>query len=265
MNRKDNSHPTGSSLTTALLLWPTWLWFAKQDLRSRYRGSVIGPFWLVLNLGMLVAALSLIYATIFGLELQVYVPHITTGFLAWFLITHTVNESCTAFISNSQLIRNYPLPLGVHVLRVLARNFFLMLHNLIVYGVVALSFGISLNVNTLLVIPGTILVCLLLFFSGFILATLCARYRDIPHIVSNVMQVVMFITPIMFLKDMLSRKAFLAEFNPIYHMIEAIRAPLLGTVPELTTWGFLIVANIVTAFIAFKLMKQLGHRVPFWI
>ncbi|MGX2040491.1 ABC transporter permease [Methylocaldum sp. MU1018] len=254
-----------TSLASALMHWPVWLWFGRQDIRSRYRGSLLGPLWLVLNLGILVSTLSLIYATVFDLPLNVYMPHVTTGFLAWWFIAGVMTDSCTAFTANAQIIRNLPLPLGIHVLRVLTRNSLLMAHNFIVYLVVAIIFSIWPNLNTLLVLPGLLLVCGLLFTIGLSFAIVCARYRDVPHIVTSIIQVVMFVTPIMFLKDMLARKAILADVNPFYHMIEAIRAPLLGQAPEILTWGFLITGNLVSAFVAVWLIRRAGHRVPYLV
>ena len=177
-----------NDIADALRRWPLWLWFAQQDIKSRYRGSLLGPIWLVLNLGILVAALSLIYATIFGLPVEIYTPHVATGFIAWWFFRRVGRclHACTAFTGNAQIIRNMPLPIGIHVLRVLARHTVLMLHNMIVYIVIAVSFAIWPNTNTLLVLVGYALVATLLFSSGICLAVICARYRDVPHIVASV-------------------------------------------------------------------------------
>ena len=254
-----------NDIANALRRWPLWLWFAQQDIKSRYRGSLLGPIWLVLNLGILVAALSLIYATIFGMPVEVYTPHVGTGFIAWWYLSGVMLDACTAFTANAQIIRNMPLPIGIHVLRVLARHSVLMLHNMIVYLIIAVSFAIWPNANTLLVIIGYALVTTLLFSIGLCLAIICARYRDVPHIVASIVQVVMFITPIMFLKDMLQKRIYIANVNPFYHMIEAIRAPLLGQNPEPITWVFLVGANIVAGLAALYLVRRTGHRVPYLV
>ncbi len=252
-------------LTNALRRWPVWLWFAQQDIKSRYRGSLLGPIWLVLNLGILVAALSVIYATIFRIPVSVYTPHVATGFIAWWFISNVLVESCTAFTANAKIIRNMPLPIGIHVLRVLARHSLLMLHNMVIYAIVVVSFAIWPNANTLLALLGYAVVASLLFWLGICLAIICARYRDVPHIVSSVVQVVMFITPIMFLKDMLQNRAFIANYNPFYHMIEVIRAPLLGQSPEIYSWAFLLAANVGAAAAALYLVMRTGHRVPYLV
>ena len=252
-------------LADALRRWPLWLWFAQQDIKGRYRGSLLGPIWLVLNLGILIGALSVIYATIFGLPASVYTPHVATGFIAWWFISGVLIDACTAFTTNAQIIRNMPLPIGIHVLRVLARHSVLMMHNMVVYVVVAVGFAIWPNAYTPLALLGYVLVVLLLFSVGICLALICARYRDVPHIVASIVQVVMFITPIMFLKDMLQNRIYIANFNPFYHMIEVIRAPLLGQTPELTSWVFLVCANLGAGLAALYLVDRTGHRVPYLV
>lgn len=242
-----------------------WLWFARQDIRSRYRGSLLGPFWLALNLAILVGALSFIYATVFNLPLEVYVPHITTGFIVWFFISGMVTDSCTAFTSNVQMVRNMPLPLGVHVMRLVGRHTLLMAHYLIIYLIVAVVYGIWPNFYTLLVIPGYLLVAALLYTSGMSLGIICARFRDVTHIVASIVQVTMFVTPIIFLKEMLQRQVIIADANPFFHMIEVIRAPLLGEPPEMLTWAVLIVINLVSLAVAQWLLQRAGHRVPYLV
>lgn len=254
-----------TSLASALLKWPIWIWYGRQDIRSRYRGSLLGPLWLVLNLGILVGALSVIYGTIFGLSLRDYMPHVTTGFLVWWFIAGALTESCTAFTANAQIIRNLPLPLGIHVLRVLARQTMLVAHNFIVYVIVAVAFGIRPNLNTLLLVPGIGLLLSLLFTMGVSLAIICARYRDVPHIVASMVQVVIFVTPIVFSKEMLHGRMIIADVNPFYHMIEVVRAPLLGQAPEALTWIFLIVANAASLVFTLWLMRRAAHRVPYLV
>lgn len=252
-------------LFDALRRWPLWLWFAQQDIKSRYRGSLLGPIWLVLNLGILVAALSVIYATLFNLPASIYTPHVATGFIAWWFISGVMLDSCTAFTTNAQIIRNMPLPIGIHILRVLARHSVLMLHNMVVYVVVAVTFAIWPTGYMPLALLGFLLVTLLLFWISICLAIICARYRDVPHIIASIVQVVMFITPIMFLKDMLKNRIYIANVNPFYHMIEVIRAPLLGQNPELISWVFLICANVGVGGAAIYLLMRTGHRVPYLV
>lgn len=260
----DTMNPT-TSIMAAFRQWQVWWWFARRDIRSRYRGSVLGPLWLLATLGILVGGLSLVYGAVFNQPLKTFIPYLTAGFMAWWFVSASITECCTAFIANSALIRNQPLPIAIYVLQALARNAAILATNLVVFLVVALICGLRPSTAHLLLIPGFMLVGALLFSTGLCLAIICARYRDIPHLVTNLLQVAMLLTPIMFVKSMLGPRARLADLNPFFHMVDAIRAPLLGEQPSLTTWLFLVAANMIAAGAALWLMRRAGHRVAYLV
>lgn len=254
-----------TSLAEAFRQWRTWVWLAKRDIKARYRGSVLGPLWLLATLGVLVGGLSIVYGTVFNQPLKTFIPYLTAGFMAWGFISTSIAESCSAFIGNSALIRNQPLPIAVYVFQTIARNALIFATNLLVLLVVAIACGLTPTSINLLAIPGFVLVGTLLGSTGLCLAIICARYRDIPHLVTNLLQVAMLLTPIMFLKSMLGPRAAFANFNPFFHMVDAIRGPLIGEMPSLLTWSVLVVANIAAAAAALWLMRRAGHRVAYLV
>lgn len=254
-----------TSILEAFRQWRIWWWLARRDIRSRYRGSVLGPLWLVVNLGILVGGLSIVYGTVFNQPLRTFIPYLTAGFIAWWFISASITECCSAFISNSTLIRNQPLPIAIYVLQSIARNAIILATNLAVFLFVALLCGLRPSSANLLVSPALILVGALLFSTGLCLAIICSRFRDIPHLVTNLLQVAMLLTPIMFLRSMLGPRAVFADFNPFFHMVDAIRGPLLGNFPSMQTWTFLVLANLLAAAVAAWLMRRAGHRVAYLV
>lgn len=254
-----------TSITEAFRQWRIWWWFARRDIRSRYRGSVLGPLWLVATLGILVGGLSIVYGTVFSQPLKTFIPYLTAGFMAWWFVSISITECCTAFINSSALIRNQPLPIAIYVLQTIARNIIILATNMIVFLVVALFCGLQPSLTNLLAIPGFVLVSTLLFNLGLCLAIICARFRDIPHLVANLLQVTMLLTPIMFLKSMLGPRAVFANLNPFFHMVDAIRGPLLGETPSPLTWLFLVLGNILAVMASAWLMRQAGHRVAYLV
>lgn len=257
-----SSPNTLSSFGAAARAWPIWLWFARLDIRARYRGSLLGPVWLALNLATLSIGMGIVYGAVFGMPLSEYIPYLTTGFMVWWFLSGSLNESCTAFTANERLIRNQRLPLGIYVLRVLARNWLLLGHNFLVFVGVAIFFGLKPTFESLLVVPGFLLLATLVFQLSIILAILCARFRDVPHVVANFLQLFMLVSPIAYKRSQLEKHAPLADWNPVYHMIDVVRAPLLGHAPAPLTWMVLLCANLVFGAAAFLLMRRWGSRVP---
>jgi ABC-type polysaccharide/polyol phosphate export permease len=119
--------------------------------------------------------------------------------------------------------------------------------------------------SNLLVVPGFALVASLLVSLGICLAIICARYRDIPHFITNLLTVGMLVTPIMYMKSMLGPRAAFANYNPFYHMVEGIRSPLLGQSPSMTTWVVLAGANLVFGLLAWWLLRRAGNRVAYLV
>ncbi len=254
-----------TSITEAFRQWRIWWWFARRDIRARYRGSVLGPLWLLFTLGILVGGLSVVYGTVFNQPLKTFIPYLTAGFMAWWFVSVSITECCSAFILNSALIRNQPQPIAIYVLQAVARNALILATNLVVFLVVAIACELRPSATHLLAVPGFVLVCTLLFSTGLCLAIICARFRDIPHLVTNLLQVAMLLTPIMFLKSMLGPRAAFADFNPFFHMVDAIRGPLIGEAPSVLTWSFLLAANLLAAAAAAWLMRRAGHRVAYLV
>jgi ABC-2 type transport system permease protein/lipopolysaccharide transport system permease protein len=115
------------------------------------------------------------------------------------------------------------------------------------------------------IIPGLAVILYTGFWLGLVLAALCARFRDIPQVVSSMVQVVFFMTPIMWKPELLSgRPAFVKE-NPFYHFIELLRAPLLGNeiLPE--TWMITLGCAAFGSLAAFFVFARLRRRVAFWV
>ena len=175
-----------------------WLWglVAWCDIKQRYRGSVLGPFWLTLSTAVMIGSLGALYSRLFHMDLATYLPYLSLGILIWGLISALLTESCTAFISAEHVIKQIRMPLSVHLYRVIARNVIVFGHNLVVFVIVMLWFRVQVRWADLMVLPGMALLMLGMVPTGLILAAVCARFRDIPPVVANLLQVIFFMTPI---------------------------------------------------------------------
>ncbi|MDN6246645.1 MAG: ABC transporter permease, partial [Corynebacterium casei] len=94
-----------------------WLMLGLQDIKQRYRRSVLGPFWITIATGVMALALGLLYSMLFQLPLADFLPHVTVGLIMWNFISGAIKEGSTIFIDNEGLIKQLPAPLSVHVYR----------------------------------------------------------------------------------------------------------------------------------------------------
>ena len=243
-------------------LWGLLGW---QDIRRRYRRSFLGPFWLTISMGVLVGALGTLYGTLLKVEVAEYIPFLAAGFVVWTFIQGVVTDGCTAFINAESIIKQVGLPLSVHVYRVVWRNLLIFFHNAVIFVVVAAIFSVWPGWVGLLVVPGLILLCLNVIWAGLLLGIVSARFRDVPPIVASVVRILFFVTPIIWMPELMPGRAFVLDFNPFYHLVEVVRAPLLGQAPGLASWlavsGFVLGGWLVT----FELFRRYRRRIAYWV
>ena len=243
-------------------LWGLLGW---QDIRRRYRRSILGPFWITISMGVFVAALGTLYGALLKVEITEYVPYLALGFIAWTLISNMLTEGCTAFTDAEGIIKQVDQPLSIHLYRIVWRNFIIFCHNAVIFVVVAVLFSVWPGVTGLLALPGLVLLCLNGAWAGLLLGIVSARFRDLPPLVASIMRVAFFLTPIIWMPSLLPGRGVLLEFNPFYHLLELVRAPMLGQLPGLVSW--LAVAGITLGgwLVTFVMFRRYRWRIAYWI
>jgi len=244
------------------VLWGT---MGLHDIRQRYRRSILGPFWITLSMGIMVGALGLLYGTIFKQDMHDYLPFLAAGFILWGLISALITDGTQVFIGAGGLIRQLPAPLSAHVYRLLWSSLITFAHNALIFVVVALWFGLNPGWTALLALPALGVLLLNGFWMALLLGLLSARFRDIPLVVANVVQIMFFMTPVIWKPEMLPGRALILDLNPFYHLVEILRAPLLGEVPALENWLAVIGITLVGWAIALWFYSAYRWRIPYWV
>ncbi|OBQ69502.1 ABC transporter permease [Mesorhizobium erdmanii] len=241
--------------------------FSWQDVAQRYRRSRVGAFWLTINMGVLIAALGFVFGTLFRSPMQEFLPYICVSLIFWGFISSSINEGCTAFIGAEGIILQVRMPLFTQVLRTLYRNAIILGHNILIYPVVLLAVGRMPTWHVLLAVPGFVILSLNLVWIMLILGVLCARYRDMTQVMQNLLQVIMYLTPVMWMPRTLPEgiSRLLLDLNPFYHLISIVRDPLLGGLPSTTSWIACIVYVVAGWGGALLLFDRYRHRIPYWL
>jgi ABC-2 type transport system permease protein len=134
-----------------------------------------------------------------------------------------------------------------------------------VYVIVAVVFGIVPTIATVLVVPGLLLIVLNAFSIGLITSIVCARFRDVPQIIGALLQVVFFMTPILWKPELLTGRPFLVAGNPFYHFVEVVRAPLLGQAVPLQSWLFVGAVTVIGWLLAIVVLGRYRRYIPYWV
>src|ERR1700739_37941 len=109
-----------------------WLHLGWQDIKQRYRPSVLGPFCITVATGPTAVAMGGLYSKLFHLELSVHLPYVTLGLIIWNLINASIVEGAEVFVANEGLIKQLPTPLSVHVYRLGWLQVVFFVHNILI-------------------------------------------------------------------------------------------------------------------------------------
>ena len=117
----------------------------------------------------------------------------------------------------------------------------------------------------LLTVPAVFVLLLNGFWMALLLGMLSARFRDIPLVLANAVQVLFFVTPVIWTPNMLPGRALILDLNPFYHLIEILRAPLLGSAPTAENWVAVIVITITGWAAALWFFSAYRWRLAYWV
>ena len=215
-------------------LWHIWLRLGMQDVRLKFRRSALGIGWIFVNLAVLVSSIGFIYTNLLGQDTREFIPYLTIGMILWGYLTSSIVDGGNAFVNSEGYIKQISLPIYVYVFRFFVSISMTTLIAMLAYLIVAVLYAVPLGAGTLLAIPGLLMVMLTSLLLVTIFAHLNARFRDVAHMASVGMQVLFYVTPVIFPAELLRGRAdlsFVVNLNPLYHLLEVVRRPLLSNGP----------------------------------
>ncbi|HEY1036867.1 MAG TPA: ABC transporter permease [Pseudoxanthomonas sp.] len=249
-----------------LRLWRVWGYLAINDLRGKFARSSLGAAWIVVSFAIWAGGVGLIYARLFQLDTRTFVPFLTVGFALWGYITASFVESSGSFLGSAGYVKQFNLPKQVYIYRTLLAQTITLSFSLLVCVVVIAVFGHFSIAGLALALPGLILLVAAATFHAFLSAYITPYIRDFPHAMSSLMNVIFFVTPIIFPAKMLEERGLGAvyQFNPFYYLLEVVRHPLLtGSPPTLEIWGGVLGYVMVLALVVMPFCKRLDSRLVY--
>ncbi|MFJ3521382.1 ABC transporter permease [Pseudomonas sp. NPDC090203] len=246
-----------------------WVHLAFADLRSRWRRSFFGVLWSIIQPLGLTLLLSLVFSKIFNTEIVTYAPYVLSGIIVWDFISANTVAGSLSFVQADSYIKQCNHPLAIYTLRTVVGS-----------SIIFLLASLSLFVWVLIVMPQNLGWCWLAVLTLYPLLALIAwpvatllsyfatRFRDIPHALGLVMQALWFVSPVYFEAKLFQQGGLhaLVDYNPIYHILQLIRAPLLqGEWPTLDNYMFSFGTALFFALLALLVGSKSERKVIFYL
>jgi ABC-type polysaccharide/polyol phosphate export permease len=253
-------------LGQSLIQWRRIWVLSWNEVQQRYRRSRLGQLWITLSMALTIAGISIVFAGLLSQPFSEYIPFLAAGLIAWTYLSVNITDLSISCVASETYLKSYPGPRSIVIYRVILRNIIILAHNLIIMLAVWLFIGPALTWQTLLFFPGLLLVVLNFGWIGLVLGPLSARFRDIPQILTSLMQLLFFVTPIIYSVDkMAPHLAAWSHYNPFANAIEVLRAPLLGQQPALGHYINLCVIMLVGYAIALPFYARFRARIVYWL
>lgn len=246
----------------------TRIWFALglNDVVARYRGSILGPFWITLTTAVFVLGIGFLYAGLMKVSLDRYLPWMTTGLVVWNLISQTVMEGADAFVAASDVLRQAALPAPLFVWRVIWRNVLTFVHQLPVLIVVGFKFGYLFHIYLGEAVIGFVLVVINISWFALAFAAICARFRDLKQILASLIQLLFFLSPVLWIpSEMRGLGQQLIALNPIVHMLDVLRGPLIAEHFHLHSVVFLLVMGVAGWGLTLVFLAKVRRRIVHYV
>jgi ABC-type polysaccharide/polyol phosphate export permease len=239
---------------------------AWHDVVSRYRGSILGPFWITLSMGLMVLGIGFLYASLFGQPIESFIPFVALGIVVFGLVSGVITEGCQTFVNAAGMLSQTSLPMFTFVWRTVLRNLIFLAHHLVIVVAVLIWFGTWRHANLPLAAVGLVLLIVNVSWASMLLGIASARFRDVPQIVISVVQIAMLMTPVFWLPGQRFPDGHVVlAVNPFYHLLHAVRAPLLGDAVSGLTYTVLVVMAVAGWAATFSIFAVTRRRIVHYL
>jgi ABC-2 type transport system permease protein len=252
-------------LNEALRLAPVWLHSGWIDVVWKFRRTRIGPFWYTLGLAAFVLTMGTIWGFILRQDPAEYFRYVTTSLIVWTLIASLITEGAGVLVAGQATALSMRFPFVAFACAHVWRAVLLFAHHFVLYVAVMVFTFHSPGWPVLLAPIGLVLIVANGVWISLLIGMICLRWRDLGPATSTAMQIMLFVTPVFWSPQMLGPElALAAELNPLFHLIRVVRDPLLGNVPPVESWIWVLGTLVVGMVVTLWAYGRFRDRMPYW-
>ncbi|MBI4767545.1 MAG: ABC transporter permease [Deltaproteobacteria bacterium] len=244
--------------------WRIWSALSWNIIKMQYRRTLIGPLWVTLQHTIFVIALGYMFATIQKENFSLFFVYFATGYTFWLLIASFVTEAGNTFMGINGLPNMTRAALSNHIYLQFTSQMLLFAHRVIPLIVIFFVFNRSLSINLPLFLCGFCLLLVFGFWISTLLGCLSLRFQDLMPAVTSLMQIMFFVTPVMYQKSMIPGGEHLSNFNPFYHILVVVRGNLVQENVTLYNWLALVLINIIGIAVTLWVLRRSRPKLAYW-
>ncbi len=240
----------------------------KKELQTKYAGSYLGILWSILYPGILFMLYYFVCKIIFRLELKdlpySYAEYLFCGLWPWVVFSDVISRCSRLFVDNSSLIKKTTFPLDFLIFSSVGTGIVELCMGLVGFSLyLFFTGGVDYITNILIRLPilfATLLYLVLITCGiGIFVSTISIFFQDLQQIVSVVLNVWFYATPIIYSADMVPKHfRFIFNCNPFFYVVDGIRWFFLGRREAvLKVWGTFLIVGVFIFVVSYKMYRNL--------
>jgi ABC-type polysaccharide/polyol phosphate export permease len=243
------------------------LQFISRSLKTRYKRSVLGVVWTLLNPILTMIVLTLVFSNLFRFDIKHYPVYLLSGLVIWGFFSSTTTEAMGEMVLSGDLLRRIYVPKSVFAVSAIGTGLVNLGISLIPLFAIALITGVPIRPAILVMPPAILLLAIFSLGVGLILATAAVYFADMLPVYDVILKVWIYATPIFYPIGIIPQPwNRLFRLNPVYHLLRLFRDPLFeGTIPGWQTWAvatFVSLAALIVGGLIFTAKsKEYAYRV----
>lgn len=245
------------------LIWA----LAMKELKIRYKRSVLGFLWALLNPALLMLVLTLVFSTIMRFNIPHYAIFLLSVLLPWTFFSQSLSYAVESIVSNGDLIKKVKVAKLVFPMAALVSNMINLVLSLLPLALLVLIMRHPFY-WTWLYLPVPLL-ALTLFTLGmtFFFAAANVYYRDVAHILQIVLSAWFYLTPIIYSLDFIPVKyKWIFKLNPLIYVINGFRlAVYYGMLPKAPSIAASFVCGFISLFVGFAIFRKYQNDFVFYV
>lgn len=233
-----------------------------RDMKLRYRRSVLGIIWSLLNPLLQLVMLSVVFSFILPLDIENYTVFLFVGLLSWIWLSSSLTSATPSIVDNRELIRRPGFPAGILPVVSITSNLIHYLLSLPVVLLILLVSGIGLNL-TIIFLPAIIILQYVFTLSLCIyLSVFQVTFRDTQHLVGVFLFFWFYLTPIFYTIELIPYPyRMLYALNPMVHIVEAYRAVLIyGLFPPMMPLFIIGALSTIMTIFGYRVLRRASDR-----
>jgi lipopolysaccharide transport system permease protein len=245
-----------------------WLHLARAELKYKFRRSKLGLLWTMINPLILSVIMAFIFSNLLKVSMRDFIPYVFSGLLVWEFLMGSVVGGCNSLIVSEAYIKQFKHPFAIYPLKTTLVN---IASFLIAFLGLVLWIMVLWPMNLVIAVFAMPLAIISLLILGWPIAILTSfinlKYRDFAQIAALVMQAIWYMSPVFFQPKMFENAnlATLLDYNPITHILNLVRAPMLyGQFPTLTDFGFVYGLAAIFYALAYLRIRSAEETLVFY-